>query len=104
MSPHQNHPSASSSDWDLSPPNPALAGHLAVVANQCYDCEGPLRDAHGTFSERMEDNGRVAFAACICNGCKAKHQAEARCDAAHPEDDEVRCYLLAQHKGKHRYN
>lgn len=52
-----------------------LAGHRAIRLGQCHDCEGPLVDATGTFSERMVSVGpSSAYAAAVCNDCKRKHQ------------------------------
>lgn len=48
----------------------ALHGHGNVTANVCFDCQGPLRQADGSFSERMYDDGRNAFAAALCVFCK----------------------------------
>lgn len=52
------------------PERPDLNGHKAITANICYDCGGELRAADGTFSERLIDTARIAFAAAICNHCR----------------------------------
>lgn len=73
-----------------------LAGHKAVEAGQCHDCQGPLIDSTGTYSERIEHvNQTQAYAAAICNGCKAK---QAKCRKPTPEG--TRCRLAPNHKGK----
>ena len=52
-----------------------LNGHLAFVSRLCFDCEGPLLDETGTYSERLF-GGRRTFAACICNKCRREHNAK----------------------------
>lgn len=52
-----------------------LNGHLAFAARLCFDCEGPLIDETGTYSERLFE-GRRTFAAIICNKCRRERDAK----------------------------
>ena len=52
------------------------SGHAFAVSDVCFDCRSRLRDADGTYTEYLHDDGKVAFAAPVCHYCRAVRDSE----------------------------